>query len=43
MNAERWAMVYARAALGAAFLSTMAARFGLWHDCGPHPIAAFIR
>jgi uncharacterized membrane protein YphA (DoxX/SURF4 family) len=27
---ERWAMVYARLALGAAFLSAVAGRFGIW-------------
>jgi putative oxidoreductase len=36
------AIVYARLALGAAFLSAVAARFGLWFDRGPHPFAAFI-
>jgi drug/metabolite transporter (DMT)-like permease len=30
MLAERWAALYARVALGAAFLSGVAARFGLW-------------
>lgn len=28
---DRWGAVYARVALGAAFLSAVAARFGLWH------------
>jgi len=43
MSAHRGAIVYARIALGAAFLSAVAARFGLWHDRGPHPFAEFIR
>ena len=43
MSASRGAIVYARIALGAAFLSAVAARFGLWHDRGPHPFAEFIR
>jgi uncharacterized membrane protein YphA (DoxX/SURF4 family) len=30
-------------AIGAAFLSAVAARFGLWFDRGPHPFAQFIR
>jgi uncharacterized membrane protein YphA (DoxX/SURF4 family) len=30
INWERWAVVYARIALGAAFLSAVASRFGLW-------------
>lgn len=30
MKAERWGLVYARVALGAAFLSAVASRFGLW-------------
>ena len=29
-NVQRWAMLYARIALGAAFLSGIADRFGLW-------------
>src|SRR5216117_1535763 len=29
-NVERWAILYARLALGAAFLSGIADRFGLW-------------
>ncbi|PYO70972.1 MAG: hypothetical protein DMD64_16290 [Gemmatimonadetes bacterium] len=29
-NVERWAILYARIALGAAFLSGIADRFGLW-------------
>ena len=28
---ERWGVLYARLALGLAFLSAVAARFGLWH------------
>ncbi len=43
MNAERGAILYARLALGAAFLSAVAARFGLWRDRGPHPFEEFIR
>jgi hypothetical protein len=30
IDRERWAIIYARIALGAAFLSAMASRFGLW-------------
>ncbi|MGA2650033.1 MAG: MauE/DoxX family redox-associated membrane protein [Terracidiphilus sp.] len=30
VNWERWVVVYARVALGAAFLSAVASRFGLW-------------
>ncbi|MBA3260028.1 MAG: DoxX family protein [Gemmatimonadales bacterium] len=29
---KRWALLYARAALGAAFLSGIASRFGLWGE-----------
>lgn len=29
-SAERWCVLYARIALGAAFLSAVASRFGLW-------------
>ena len=36
------ALLYARIALGSAFLSAVAARFGLWRDRGPHPFAGFI-
>jgi uncharacterized membrane protein YphA (DoxX/SURF4 family) len=43
MNERRMAILYARLALGAAFLSAVAARFGLWFDRGPHPFAEFIR
>ena len=43
MNARRLGVFYARIALGAAFLSAVAARFGLWGDRGPHPFAEFIR
>jgi putative oxidoreductase len=40
---ERFAAIYARIALGTAFLSAVAARFGLWRDRGPHPFAQFIQ
>jgi uncharacterized membrane protein YphA (DoxX/SURF4 family) len=40
---KRLASLYARLALGCAFLSAVAARFGLWGDRGPHPFAQFIR
>jgi putative oxidoreductase len=40
---ERLAIIYARIALGTAFLSAVAARFGLWRDRGPHPFAQFIQ
>jgi putative oxidoreductase len=30
VNAERWALRYARVAIGAGFLSAVAGRFGLW-------------
>lgn len=43
MNVDRFAPIYLRVALGAAFLSAVAARFGLWRDRGPHPFAEFIR
>ena len=43
MRTKRFAVLYARLALGCAFLSAVAARFGLWHDRGPHPFAEFIR
>ncbi len=43
MKSRKAVILYARIALGAAFLSAVAARFGLWHDRGPHPFAAFIR
>lgn len=39
---KRFAPLYARIALGSAFLSAVAARFGLWRDRGPHPFAQFI-
>lgn len=32
MSTERWVMLYARIALGAAFLSGIASRFGLWGE-----------
>ena len=41
MTANRAAKIYARIALGAAFLSAVASRFGLW-DTRPHPFASFI-
>jgi uncharacterized membrane protein YphA (DoxX/SURF4 family) len=40
---QRFASIYARIALGSAFLSAVAARFGLWRDRGPHPFAQFIK
>jgi putative oxidoreductase len=40
---ERFATTYARIALASAFLSAVAARFGLWRDRGPHPFAQFIQ
>jgi putative oxidoreductase len=40
---ERFAAIYARIALGNAFLSAVAARFGLWCDRGPHPFTQFIQ
>ena len=43
MTLERFAPVYARMALGAAFLSAVAARFGLWRDRGPDAFAQFVR
>jgi len=43
MTMQRFASIYARVALGCAFLSAVAARFGLWRDRGPHPFAQFIR
>ena len=43
MKTTRVAILYARVALGAAFLSAVAARFGLWMDRGPHPFAELIR
>ncbi len=43
MSLDRLAPIYVRVALGAAFLSAVAARFGLWRDRGPHPFAEFIR
>jgi len=41
MTAQRAAAVYARIALGSAFLSAVAARFGLW-DHRAHPFAQFV-
>lgn len=43
MKSNRLVLLYARLALGAAFLSAVAARFGLWMDRGPHPFAEFIK
>lgn len=43
MRTKRIAILYTRLALGTAFLSAVAARFGLWFDRGPHPFAQFIR
>ena len=40
---NRFAPIYARIALGCAFLSAVAARFGLWRDRGPHPFAQFVK
>jgi putative oxidoreductase len=40
---ERFAAIYARIALGGAFHSAVAARFGLWRDRGPRPFAQFIQ
>jgi putative oxidoreductase len=41
---QRWAIVYARIALGAAFLSGIASRFGLWgKDVGYGNFAGFVR
>lgn len=39
---KRWAVLFARVALASAFLSAVAARFGLWRDRGPHPFAQFV-
>ena len=42
-GAERWAARYARVALGAAFLSGIASRFGLWgRDAGYGDFAHFV-
>lgn len=44
MNVERWAARYARIALGAAFLSGIGSRFGLWgEDVGYGNFTAFVR
>jgi putative oxidoreductase len=41
---EAWARLFARVALGGAFLSAVASRFGLWHGTvGLDPFASFIR
>lgn len=42
MTLERFGTGYARVALGCAFLSAVAARFGLWHDRGPGAFAQFV-
>jgi len=43
-NAERWAVRYARVVLGAAFLSGIASRFGLWgKGVGYGSFANFVR
>jgi putative oxidoreductase len=43
-NVERWAVRYARIALGAAFLSGIASRFGLWgQGVGYGSFANFVR
>ena len=41
MSTRRIAVVYARVAIGSAFLSAVAARFGLW-DRRAHPFAQFV-
>ena len=41
LRAENFAGLYARLALGAAFLSAVASRFGLWDD-RPQPFQGFI-
>ncbi len=44
MKLRRWAVFYARLALGAAFLSGIASRFGLWgKDVGYGNFATFVR
>lgn len=43
MTERRFAILYARLALGSAFLSAVAARFGLWRDRDPGAFAQFIR
>lgn len=41
---ERWGVLYARTALGAAFLSAVASRFGLWDKTlDPKHFASFIQ
>ena len=43
-NVERWAILYARIALGAAFLSGIADRFGLWgKNVGYGDFAHFVK
>jgi hypothetical protein len=44
LTLERWALRYARIALGAAFLSGIASRFGLWgKNVGYGDFAHFVR
>ena len=44
LTLERWALRYARIALGAAFLSGIASRFGLWgRNVGYGDFAHFVR
>ncbi|MGH9419492.1 MAG: MauE/DoxX family redox-associated membrane protein [Thermoanaerobaculia bacterium] len=43
MRTKRFSILYARLAPGSAFLSAVAARFGLWLNRGPHPFAQVIR
>src|SRR2546421_5385156 len=42
LNVKRWAIRYARIALGAAFLSGIADRFGLWGKTGYGDFAHFM-
>jgi putative oxidoreductase len=44
VRVQRWALLYARVALGAAFLSGIASRFGLWgKDVGYGDFAHFVQ
>src|SRR5438045_2683775 len=43
VNVKRWAIRYARIALGAAFLSGIADRFGLWGKTGYGDFAHFMQ
>src|SRR5437763_1412829 len=43
LNVKRWAIRYARIALGAAFLSGIADRFGLWGKTGYGDFAHFMQ